>query len=524
MRRFATIAVALALALPTTGAHATGECSWRMYGHDLGRSMAQSDACSKISLLNVATLHPKWVFNAGAPITAQPAVVDNVVYVGAANGTFYALPADAIGVATPKWTFTIADANKSSYGKFVSSAAVYDFDSGRRVVLAAGGATLYVLDALTGAQLAAVCVDTRADESVRCKGSTQIIEIESSPSVVRASTDTASVYVGMDYNEGGIGRAGMIGLTLKESGSAVSLTPNWKFDPEGLATYTGADVFSAGGRGQGCGNTWSSPTVDVESNLVYFDISNCDTGRYKDATLYGGEAVFAIDATTGELRWCYSPRPVNGDDLDFGATPNLLPDGRVGVGGKDGAYYGFKRTAINAVSHDAATACRGAHGQTPDYATTVSTGGGIDGIIGTPAVGKAGGADAVFASNAIPMPDADTFSHPQRLTTLHAIDAKTGAVLWDAPNVFPAYAGPAYTNGVVFMPDTFAMNFTAFSADTGLPVWTFPMFAPSSPPAIVGDSIYVGSGVNPGTDAPIPGLDVGLGAVGVLYAFQAVAP
>jgi outer membrane protein assembly factor BamB len=402
------------------------------------------------------------------------------------------------------------------------------------VVAVGGGATLYVLNGdstnATGEVLGSVCFDPRADESVRCKGSTQIIEIESSPSIVMVNDHTAHIYVGMDYNEGGPGRAGIVRLTLSKTGTGWTLRPDWKFDVEGLTTYHAGDstdpnyIFTAGGKGQGCGNTWSSPTV--ANGLVYFDISNCDTGRYKNEALYGGEAVFAISAESGELSWCYQPRHVNGDDLDFGATPNVLPNGNIGVGGKDGNYYSFPptKTANPGTGEDA---CFGAKGQTPSWVTTVSTGGSIDGIIGTPAVGKVAGAGAVFATNAIPMPSADTFTglpdSAMQLTTLHAIDVQTGAVLWNAPNVFPAYAGPSYTNGVVLMPDTFGMNLTAYEADHGVPLWSFPMEAPSSPPAIVGDSVYVGSGVFPGGDSPAPGLNTVLGPLGFVYAFQ-VAP
>ena len=57
---------------------------WPTFGHDLGRSFASPDAC--ISRLNAATLAPKWFFNTGSPVTAQPAVSGGVVYVGDFEG------------------------------------------------------------------------------------------------------------------------------------------------------------------------------------------------------------------------------------------------------------------------------------------------------------------------------------------------------------------------------------------------------------------------------------------------------
>lgn len=524
MRRIAIVAVVAAMLAPTAG-RADEECSWRMYGRTLARTMSQTEECSDVSALNVQTLHLKWAFDAGAPVTAQPAVVDDTLYVGAADGTFYALPTDNVGPVTPRWTFEIDDRNLDSYGKFVSSAAVADL-ADARIVAVGGGSTLYVLDAETGRKLGSSCFDPRPEPQVRCQGSEDIIEILSSPAIVVAPDGmSARIYVGMDYNEGSLGRAGIVAHTFARDGEGWTLTPDWKFDPEALAPYY-TDVFTAGGRGQGCGNTWSSPMIDGDLGLLYFGVSNCSSARYDDDSLYGGEAIFAIDADTGELVWCYSPRPVNSEDLAFGATPNKLPDGNVGIGGKDGIYYSFPAEPLGPPDHEPTTACRGDSGQSPTWETKVSTGNAIGGIIGTPAVGKVRESNAIFASNAVPTPEEDrpetpqhdenTFSNPQHLSTLHAIDVATGEVLWNAPNVMPAYAGPVYANGLVFAPDTFGMNFTVYHADTGAPLWSFPMFAPSGPPAIVGDSVYVGSGVIPAPDTPV------LSGIGVVYAFEAV--
>ncbi|GAC1415910.1 MAG: PQQ-binding-like beta-propeller repeat protein [Actinomycetota bacterium] len=503
MRSLISALLLLAALVPVVG-HTAPPCEWRMFGHDLGRSMATT--CTSIDALNVATLHPKWIFNANAPITAQPVVVEGVIYVGAADGTFYALRDDG----TVKWTFTNTDRNTTSYGVFPGSAAVAEV-AGTRVVVVSGASTLYVLDAANGARLASLCVDPRTSPTVRCNGSDDIIEIESSPAVIPHSDGTASIFTGMDYNEGGPGRAGMLKLTLAH-GSAWTLTPDWKFDPEALVAYH-SNVLSAGGPGQGCGGVWSSPTIDENAGLVYFNTSNCATSRYTNKSLYGGESIFAISMSSGALAWCYAPRPVNDLDVDFGATPNLLPNGRVGTGGKDGSYYSLGREPSRPANTQPSTACRGSSAQKPQWATQVSTGGSISGIIGTSAVGAVGGKDAIFVANSVPAPSDVTLEHPEHLTTLHALNAATGAVLWNAPDIIPAYAGPVYANGLLYIPETFGMNFSIYSADLGLPLWRFPMPAPSGPPAIVGNTIYIGSGVEPGSGTPV------LSQVGALYAF-----
>ena len=86
----------------------------------------------------------------GANVTAQPAVSDGLVYVGASDGTFYALPEDSIGTPTPAWTFHLRDVNETSYGKFVSSPAVVHLGGARPAVIVGGGSSLLVLDGFTG--------------------------------------------------------------------------------------------------------------------------------------------------------------------------------------------------------------------------------------------------------------------------------------------------------------------------------------------------------------------------------------
>ena len=93
--------------------------------------------------------------------------MDGTVYVGDWGGTFYALPADAgPGPIAPRWTFTVDDTNAVAFGRIVSSAAVTTVGP-RKVVLFGGGATLYALDAATGAW--SRVPRPAADPAVRCR-------------------------------------------------------------------------------------------------------------------------------------------------------------------------------------------------------------------------------------------------------------------------------------------------------------------------------------------------------------------
>jgi outer membrane protein assembly factor BamB len=444
------------------------------------------------------------------------------------------------------WQYQVGDGTTNDYGKIVSSAAVATINS-QQVVFFGGGATLYMLDATNGSALATECVDPKeSGHSSPCTGATtKTVEIEASPSVVDEGTAGVHVIVGMDFNETTqVGRAGVIDFRVDHSGTSWSLTPVWKFDPEALLTYTTdnaqtgtgfvhtADPLSSGGAtsGHGCGNVWSSPVVDQVNNVIVFGTGNCDTNPTSDPGNIepgSGEAVYSIALATGGFRWRYAPRPQSVAyplDLDFGASAQILPDGKVGEGGKDGYYYAFSET-------QEAT-------PVPEWTSHVSTQSDIGGMIGSTAIGKvctpsallpqppATCEDAIFATSAIPLGTnsgniqadfQDILSPaPGHAFALHAISAVDGHNIWDS-NPLPSYSAATYTNGVVFVSDTFGFQLQAYNADNGALMWAFPVNgAPSSAITIVGDSIYAGSGT---TENGLP-----LDGIGGIWAFQVIAP
>jgi hypothetical protein len=102
-------------------------------------------------------------------------------------------------------------------------------------------------------------------------------------------------------------------------------------------------------------------------------------------------------------------------------------------------------------------------------------------------------------------PDLGILSDPQRVVSLHAVDAATGAVDYQAPSL-PTYAASTYTNGVVFLPDSLAGGVAALAADSGSPLWAFPLAAvPASAAAIAGNAIFLGTGE---TDSSLEGESV----------------
>ena len=110
---------------------------------------------------------------------------------------------------------------------------------------------------------------------------------------------------------------------------------------------------------------------------------------------------------------------------------------------------------------------------------------------------------AIFATTAISTPlnedsnglDTTLLEDPGRMFSLHAISAIDGRVLWRSPLSRQSYGAPTYSRGLVFVPSTAGFGIYVFSADSGLLLRVLPLNgAPSSAPAILDDSIYVGTG------------------------------
>jgi outer membrane protein assembly factor BamB len=499
----AAVALIASTLLVPALAHAGDEdaCGWPMYGRDLGHSFASPAGCTTLSPVSAPTIVPRWGMLTPDSLTAAPTVVDGVAYAGDWTGRFYAVPvAQGRVQAVPRWTFQVPDPSHVAFGRIVSTASVRSVD-GTRVVIFGGGATLYVLDAGTGKELAHLCLDPRADPSVRCLSAptgTQV-EVESSPAVIVKGA-SAQVVVGIDvHNDRDVGRTGIVSTTLRHRRTGWSLEPTWKFDPEGGtgdgATYRGPDLLTRGaGTGGGCASVWGSPAVDDAAGLVFFGTGSCGTEGVEV-----GEDAFAVELRTGELVWHFDTPRVNEDwDDDYGASPNLLPGGLVGFGSKDGSYYAIDRSGgeVAWVAHV---------GQSGHIADGFAVGG----IIGTPAVGEVAGRPAVFTTTALSTPIAEPLDEghpdawvdttlaedPGRLLSLSAIDAADGHVLWRAPLARQSYGAPTYADGVVLVPSTFSAELLAFHADTGALLSAMPVVgAPSSSPTVVGDTIYLGGG------------------------------
>ncbi len=279
-----------------------------MWGQSLSRTFA-APCESAISKATVGDLQQTWFFNTDDVVTASPTVVGDTAYVGDWSGTFYALDT---ATGRPRWTFQ-ADTDPEVYsGQIVSTAAVESV-GGVDTVFFGSGRTLHALRADTG--------EPRWSFQVGTADAGDATEIESSPAVV-----DGKVLFGIDVHNQPGHRAGLVAL------DAATGRQLWQFDAE------------QGGEPKGCGDVWSSPSVDRDRGLAFIGTANCPASP--DGWGPYTEAIIAVGLSDGKPRWSYQPHPPNNDDLDFAGAPNLFSvDGHdlVGLGNKDGTYYAVDR-------------------------------------------------------------------------------------------------------------------------------------------------------------------------------------
>jgi polyvinyl alcohol dehydrogenase (cytochrome) len=327
---------------------------WRSWGHDPIGTRYNPFADLKAS--NADKLKLKWafVFPDAVSASSQPAVVDDVLYVGGWNAKFYALDAKT---GQLKWTYDTASftgalppgANAVRNGPAVEGRTVYFGD------LIGNG---YALDTRTGAVRWAKRLDAHP-----------FARITASPLVWRGK-----VYFGVSSVESGVAldptypcctfRGSLVALNAENGNEAwrywtVAQTPT-----QVGVNSIGTPIFAPSGAA-----VWGSPSLDPFSNTIYFG-----TGQnYSKPTTNRSDTLIALNATTGQERWANQltpndrwnlscnpeaigfppgagpncPAPSGTDaDFDIGGTPNIFITkirGRVrtlvGVGQKSGIYH-----------------------------------------------------------------------------------------------------------------------------------------------------------------------------------------
>jgi outer membrane protein assembly factor BamB len=199
----------------------------------------------------------------------------------------------------PPW-FPPPSRTKTDGGIITSSAAVVDISTAagiKRIVYFGAGKTLYALNADTGTLVwkRVICGKPNLPDFACVFDFLDPTRIFSSPVVLGDLVFVGHTVDGVNLYSGGF-----------EAIDAVTGKIRWRFE------------LDPGGNNRGCGSVWSSAAIDETAKppLVFFGTGDC----HEDATPPYHEAVIALEAESGQLKWVYPPRETDTCDYDFGAS------------------------------------------------------------------------------------------------------------------------------------------------------------------------------------------------------------
>jgi outer membrane protein assembly factor BamB len=450
---------------------------WPAYGHDAQQTFS---AATTLTEKSARTLEQRWFFPTETAVTVTPVVVDGTVYAGSWDQYFYAVN---LYTGKEEWRFhtfpqpavTPYPGQKprtgSSDGGMITSSAWFEPGSGTRpdLVIFGGGYTLYALNAHTGALYWSHAYT--GNPTLPPDPAHDDARIFSSPVVF-----DNKVLIGLSVDGQRDERGYVVAATL-DTGD-----PDWEYQTDRAATGKIAD--------NGCGNVWSSGSILPKQGWVVFDEADCNFADPPPTA----ESVFALRISNGALVWRYRPYhpPTLQCDWDFGASVNIgLGKGTratfLGVGSKDGTYYsldptnGHLRWKTNVVfggfsgGFIPTTAYDGSH------------------VFGATALGDFGR----FESNGSQLCDPSTpHDVGVQQPSLHAFNARTGAVLWQA-NGANSFGPTTVAGGMIFNSKGLSAAVTVRDDRTGAVLDTMhPRTDCWSGISVVGDAVLFGTGTS----------------------------
>jgi polyvinyl alcohol dehydrogenase (cytochrome) len=449
---------------------------WGGWSPSVTNSRYQDAKAAGLAAADVPRLKLKWAFNLG-PVTmgrGQPVVAGNRVFTGTLAGDVYAIDARSGCV----------------YWAFRATAGVR---SGVALGDAGGGASS--VPAVFFADRSAVMYALNA-ESGELLWKTRPVEHQ-----LASSSATPQFYKGVIYQgfssieEALVADPNAVCCTFRGSVVALDAATGrtiWQ-------SFTIAEPPKPTGRGKQLGPSgvaiWSTPTIDEQKGALYVATGD----NYSNPVTETSDAVLAFDLKTGKLLWtrqlmrgdaynsaCSSREPANcpdknGPDYDFGQPPILVPLGA----GKRALVIGQKSGMVHALDPDAEGKIL--------WQTRVGAGG----LLGGSQWGSAADSRRIYVAisdvvvHSVVVPSAKGAAAPggRRIVLdpnkgggLHAIDLKTGAIVWSAEPakcpVAQAICSPAQSAavtaiaGAVFS-GSLDGHMRAYSTTDGRVIWDF---------------------------------------------------
>jgi polyvinyl alcohol dehydrogenase (cytochrome) len=439
---------------------------WPMFGHD-PQGARYNQAEYQLGPNNVSQLQELWRFETIGAVSGTPAVVNNVVYAGDISGTVHALTSDGELL----WQTTL-DVPSVINPKIYASPLV----TNRTVVIGDMAGQIHGLDVATGE----VRWTTRPPNPGPIFGDQHLFQM-----IMGAGTMVGNhVAFGVSSLEnffGPLSDPNYPDFTFR--GNVVLLDP-----ADGSIVWQTFFVDEAtlqpdGSYGPNGATVWGSPAYDRASNTIFVG-----TGQhYGPPTTATSDALIALDAATGAIKWVSQMTPndtwnitfglPSDNDLDIGDSPQLYRlNGRlvVAAGQKSGVFH-----VVDAETGEAITPPR-------QYLPPGGLGGfHIDSAVAN-GVNYAPGNSWGFVLS--PPTPADAGA-------VFAISGDGSTQLWKFDTDSPILGGVAVANGVVYVQDV-GGNFYAIDAATGQELATLVTGTPvqGSGPAISRGQIYVGTG------------------------------
>ena len=453
---------------------------------------------------------PSWILPTPEPVTASPTVVDGTAYVGDWGGTFYAVPDGTRrpSATYPKLRWTLPGRRHRPRAPSVASTRRPPSTTvgTARLVVFAGGATLYVLDAATGRRRGQR-LPRPAVGRPPCAAATSVgqVEVESSPTVLVAAGRACRADPRRPRRAQRPARRphrARVARPAARASTGFALTPRWKLDPEAGVAYTGPGLLTQRlGHGPG-----------LRGRVVLAGRRRGQGPRLlRHGLLLGrrvtsGESAWAADLATGTVRWHVPPAALV-DPL----RRRLRRLARTSCPAAWSASAARTAGTTRSTSSRRAPAARWRGPRPSARPATSMDDFAIGGIIGTPAVGLVHGEPAIFATTSLvhaacrspsttarpsTCPCSPTPAGSSSLTALRARDGKVAVA--QSPSRGSPTGRPSFANGVLLVPSTFSFSLDAVRADDGLPLVDAPCSParPSSSPVAIGDQVIIGVGTS----------------------------
>jgi polyvinyl alcohol dehydrogenase (cytochrome) len=441
---------------------------WNGWSTSPTNSRFQDATAAGLKASDVPKLKLKWAFNLGDVTVArsQPVIVGSRVFIASSTGVVYSLDADS---GCTRWGFKAA-------GGIRSGVAIGEANGKPTVFFGDMGANIYALNADSGELI------------------WRVRPVEHYATMITA---TPRFYKGALYQpfasfEEALGpdpnfhcctfRGSVVALDSR-TGKTIWHTFTITEPAKGRKTPAGGDETGPSGA-----SVWSSPTIDEQLGVLYVATGD----NYSDPPTPTSDAILALNLKTGALLWssqltekdafnsgCTVPPRTNcpeaaGPDHDFGQPPILVSLS----GGKRALVIGQKSGMVHAVD--------------PDQKGKIlwQTRAGEGSALGGSQWGSASDGQKVYVAisdiglGVVPDPKSPPGFHltldPKKGGGLHALDLKTGKILWTA-KPSPCAEGrsdcsPAQSAAVTAIPGVVFSgsvdgHLRAYSTSTGEILW-----------------------------------------------------